>query len=280
MTRTTRSLILLLAEILLITSPGFARPSDPPATDTKQLPFAADEELYYEGEFSRLLLRGIDIADLTFRTTYLPRTGDSENNGQKVRFTAEALSKGVVVKLFGLKFRERVDSTVAVEPFGTESNTRVDEQGKRVRTSTTDFDLVDGKVTYTELDPNDPARPPRVVSSPLTGEAHDIASVFYYLRTQKLELGTTITVQISDSGQVYSVPVKISAGKKIKTVLGKLNTIKVEPDMFGEGKLLRGKGSLVIYMTDDRRHVPVKAQIKMEFGTVDITLKRAILGRT
>lgn len=275
--RFSHSLVLLIA-LAAITAPAnamFGRKADVLPPGATQLPFSLSEELEYEGEFSRLVLRGVNIANLTFKLTSPAR---ANNAPQTFRISAEVLSKGLVTKIFGLKFREQVDSTVELAPFGAKATTKLDEQGKRVRTSETVFDTTAGKVTYTELDPNDPNKAPRVVTSPLAGAVQDIASVFYYLRTLKLEPGKTISVQVSDSGQVYSLPVKISAGKKIKTVIGKVNTIKLEPDMFGEGKMIRNNATLVIWLTDDSRHVPVQAQIKAQIGTVDIKLKRANLG--
>jgi hypothetical protein len=270
--------------LLLFWAPaGFALPTDPPApspsTDS-QLPFGPNEELVYNGEFSRLLLRGVDIADLIFRVTVPADRNPGNGQPEIYRIKTEVLSKGIVTKIFGLKFHQLVDSTVALEPFATQLTTKLDEQGKRVRMSESVFDPVDGKVTYTERDPNEPNKPPRIVATPLAGTAQDIASVFYYLRTQKLEPGTTVTVQISDSGQVYTVPIKISQGKKLKTVLGKVSTVRVEPDLFGDGKLIHSKGSLIIYMTSDSRHIPVQAQIKAEIGTIDIKLKRATLSKS
>jgi hypothetical protein len=274
-------LVLLVAAALLIIPPNhsLARKAVPASPSAGQLPFGPNEELEFEGEFSRLLLRGVNIANLTFRVSMPTGPGQTTPETQMFRVSAEVLSKGLVTKIFGLKFRELVDSTVAVEPFGAQTTVKVDEQGKRLRTSETVFDTAAGKVTYTERDPNEPNKPPRVVTAPLAGAVQDIASVFYYLRTQKLEPGKTITVQVSDSGQVYAMAVKISEGKKLKTVIGKVNTIKLEPDMFGEGKMVRNNATLVIWMTDDARHIPVQAQIKAQIGTVDIKLKRASLGK-
>lgn len=269
------ALSIALAIVAIPANNTLARKADTLAPANPKLPFSLSEELEYEGEFSRLILRGVNIANLTFK---LSTPSNASNSPQTFRISTEVLSKGLVTKIFGLKFREQVDSTVALVPFGAQTTIKLDEQGKRVRTSETVFDSAAGTVTYTERDPNEPNKPPRVVTAPLSGAVQDIASVFYYLRTQKLEPGKTITVQVSDSGQVYSLPVKISAGKKIKTVIGKVNTIKIEPDMFGEGKMIRNNATLVIWMTDDHRHIPVQAQIKAQIGTVDIKLKRANLG--
>jgi hypothetical protein len=101
----------------------------------------------------------------------------------------------------------------------------------------------------------------------------DIASAFYYLRTQKLEPGKTLELLISDTGQVYRIPVKVVKRERLKTVLGKVNTVRVEPEMFGEGRLIRGKGEITIWLTDDARHIPVRAKINNNLGRLDIKLK-------
>ena len=59
----------------------------------------------------------------------------------------------------------------------------------------------------------------------------------------------------------------------MKTVLGQVWTLRVEPEIFGEGRLLRGKGKMAIWFTDDARRIPVKAQISNELGRLDIKLK-------
>jgi hypothetical protein len=101
----------------------------------------------------------------------------------------------------------------------------------------------------------------------------DIASAFYFLRTQPLALGQSFEMLISDSGQVYHTPVRVTERKKLKTVLGQVWTLRVEADVFGEGHLLRGKGKLAIWYTDDERRIPVKARINNELGSLDIKLK-------
>jgi hypothetical protein len=78
---------------------------------------------------------------------------------------------------------------------------------------------------------------------------------------------------VSDSGQVYHIPVAVTERKKMMTVIGKVQTLKVEPEIFGEGRLLRGKGKLTLWFTDDARHIPVRAKINNEMGTLDVKLK-------
>lgn len=251
------------------------QPVAPPA-----LPFEKAEELVYEGEFSKALLRGINVAELRFTATRAPVAAASAGTQDKqaapaFRFTMEAVSKGIVTKLFRLSFRQRVESTVEPASFSVLQTSKLDEQGKRHRISEAIFDRNAGKVVWTERDPNDPQRPPRVVTNQLNGAVQDIASAFYYLRTQPLALGQSFEMLVSDSGQIYRTPVRVTERKKMKTVLGQIWTLRVEPEVFGEGHLLRGKGRMVIWFTDDERRIPVKAQISNDLGTLDIKLKRA-----
>jgi hypothetical protein len=150
----------------------------------------------------------------------------------------------------------------------------VDEQGKRIRTSEATFDPKSGKVVWVERDPNDPSRAQRTLTSDFTGTVQDVVSAIYYLRTQKLELGSSFEMEVSDSGRVYKVPVRVTERKQMKTAIGKVNAVNVVPQLFGEGAMLSTKGQLSIWLTDDRRHIPVKAQLKGDFGTFDITLKQ------
>jgi hypothetical protein len=256
---------------------ALAPASDVKRKDAGRLPFDPHEELVYEGEFSKAVFRGINIAELRFtanRTQVSSTTQVSADLANALRFTIEAETKGILRKLFGINYHQRVESTVEPTSFSVLQTTKLDEQGKRKRTSEAIFDRSAGKVVWTERDPNNPEREPRVITSPVSGTAvQDIASAFYYLRTQPLAVGKSFEILVSDSGQVYHVPVAVTERKRMKTVLGEVQTLKVEPEIFGEGRLLRGHGKISIWFTDDPRHIPVRARINNELGTLDIKLK-------
>jgi hypothetical protein len=272
---------LLLGTLLLASVPAAdSKRTDTTHTDTTRFPFAPTEELIYEGEFTRAILRGVNIAELRFTanqtqvSSTTQATTQTNNSAQPaLHFTIDAETKGLLLKLFGIYFHQHVESTVEPVSFSVLQTTKMDEQGKRKRTSVAVFDKNAGKVTWTERDPNDSSREPRVVTSQMSGAVQDIASAFYYLRTQPLTVGKSFEMLVSDSGQVYHIPVAVTEKKKMKTVLGEVQTLKVEPEIFGEGRLLRGKGKISIWFTDDGRHIPVRAHINNEMGTLDIKLK-------
>jgi uncharacterized protein DUF3108 len=274
--------IVLIVSMLAAFAPLTAAPHELVSNpgESQILPFDPAEKLVYEGEFTRSLLRGINVAELQFSFTRIPakKLEMSADVPAAFLFTAEAVSKGIVSKLFGINFRQRIESTVEPTTFSVLQNTKLDEQGKRLRTSRTVFDQSTGGLVFTERDPNDPQRAPRVVTNSVNGSVQDIASAIYFLRTQKLEPGKTLELVISDTGVIYHIPVNVSKGEKMKTVVGKVSTLRVQPEMFGEGRLIRTKGEITIWFTDDARRIPVRARIKNNLGRFDIKLKSITRG--
>lgn len=243
-------------------------------------PFEPAEELVYEAEFSRALLRKVDVADfrLTSRRPLknLNAAGDDKGATDALVLTCNITSKGFFAKLFGLRFRETLESTVDPVSFTVRNSKRVDEHGKRVRSSEAVFDKANGKILWTERDPKDPARAPRVVSSNFTGQVHDILSAIYFLRTQQLPVGKSLDISISDSGQVYTVPVRVLERKRLKTVLGRVDAVLVEATLFGPRGMIDGEGKFFMWFTEDTRRIPVSVKIKSEYGTFDIKLKKVV----
>ncbi len=252
--------------LLLLAATGtFARAQQPNAT---QPSFSRGEELFYEAEFKKGLLRGANIGE--FRFSARP---EQTAAGDPLRLVGDVVSKGFFTKLAGIHFHEHVESIVEPNQFMVMRTNKLDEQGKRVRTSDAIFDHEKRKVTWTERDPNQ-NQPPRITSLDFSEPIQDLLSMIYFVRTQKLEVGKAFEIPVSDSGQVYRVPVAVVERKRINCVLGRVNAIRIEPAMFGEGRMLRGEGKMSIWITEDSRHLPVWAQLKLKIGTVDIKLKR------
>lgn len=236
------------------------------------LPFDLKEQLVYEGEFSRLMLRGINVVELKFSADRAPLQPEIVPTATpNALLIAEVNSKGWFSKLFGLRFRYRVESTVEAKSFAVLRTNKLDEQGERVRTSDAVFNREENKITWTERDPRTPEREPRVVVADLDGTLHDIVSVFYYLRRQELQLGQSFELQLSDSGAVYQVPARVVERKRLKTLLGEVQAVRVEVEVFG--RLVNEKGEFSVWFTDDARHIPVRAQINSNIGTLEIKLK-------
>ena len=259
---------------------SFARAQQRPGSHPATKPFEVGEELHFEAEFSRALLRKLDVADLKFRASRTPV--ENANNSQEAKpyaltFSADVASKGFFARLFNLKFRERVESIVEPVSFTVQRTKIIDEQGKRVRNTESTFDSSTGKMTWTSHDPNNPSAEPRHKITDFSGQLQDVLSAIYFIRTQPLQVGKTFEVFIGDGGQVYKIPVKVVEKKRMKTVLGRVDVLRVTPELFGPDRLIDAeKGEFSIWITDDARHIPVLGRVKTDYGTFDIKLKRII----
>jgi hypothetical protein len=241
--------------------------------------FEPGEELLFDAELSRSLLRRLDVADFRLKAqrATLASVGESSpasTKGETLLLTCDISSKGFFPRLFGLRFRETLESRVDPNSLAIQNSKRTDEHGKRMRSSEAVFDHVHGKVSWTERDPNDPKREPRVVTSEYSGPVHDILSAIYFLRTQPLQVGKSFDLPISDSGVVYKVPVRVLEKRRMKTVVGRVDALLIEADLFGQSGMIDGDGKFYMWLTDDARRIPVSVKVKSEYGTFDIRLKK------
>ena len=269
------------------TGPATGTGSATPASPARVHPFEPNEELLYVAEFSRALLKKVDIADFRFTASREPSlqkvidgalSQDMGGAAYSLKLTGDVSSKGFFSKLFNLRFREQIESTLEPASFTLKKTKKIDQQGKRARISETIYD--NGKVFWTEHDPNNPGDTGREVTATFAGQVQDIVSAIYYLRTQPLEIGKTLEVTVSDSGRVYQVPVRVVEKKRMKTVLGRIEALRVDPGVFGPGRMIPSEGQFSIWFTNDNRRIPVSARIKNKYGTFDITLRKVIQNAT
>ena len=276
---------LFFGPLALVSAQKKNEPAGPGSTarssQARPHPFEPTEELVYVAEFSRALLKKVDVADFRFTASKQPSVqkvsdpGLAQERGSDpylLKFTGDVSSKGFFAKLFNLRFHERIESLVDPATFTVTRTKTVDEQGKRARISETLYG--DGKVRWIETDPNDSSRTPREAIATFAGQVQDILSAIYYLRTQPLEVGKSFEITVSDSGVIYRVPVRVIEKKRKKTVLGRVETFRVDPEVFGPNGMIAEDGQFSIWITDDSRRVPVSARIKLKYGTFDITLRR------
>lgn len=291
--------LLFIALLLISVSPVGAQnfkhdflPSSKLASPDKMsrtFPFSTSEQLVYEVEFSRSLLRGINIAEFRFAVAERNARSTTKTNASasepKVKlspqlvFTCDAISKGIFQKLFGLDFRFAVESTVAPENFAVELSRKHDEQGKRLRKSEAVFDYKARRLTWTERDPNAPTKEPRIVEAAIddkTNAIQDLASVIYFLRTQTLTQNATFDLAVSDSGRIYRVPVRVVGTKRIDSPSGKVTATELNVEIFGKDRLVEERGEMSLWFANDARRTPLRARIKSEMGTITIKLKKGM----
>jgi hypothetical protein len=231
-------------------------------------PFERGEELTYQAEFTRGLLRGVNVAEFHFKS-FSENVARGADDSIVLRLTGDVVSKGMFPRIAGFKLHQHVESTADVEPFTALHTDKIEETGKRSRVLEAEFDHKTKKVIWREKSPN-----PQGGAFDFDEPIQDVLTLIYYLRTQKLEVGKSFDVPVTDAGKVFRLTVTVKEEKEIDTALGKLKAVRIEPAMFGDNSLARARGQLSIWITQDERHLPVRAQLKVDLGTFDIKLKQ------
>lgn len=252
---TLRSLLLVLVTAIAA-SICHAQTTDTTGRGSGQV--FADETMTYEGKISKLKISWT-VADLTFSSVLQP-------DAKRLLITGEATSRGTLVKLFRYSFLQRYDTLVDIEDFRVLKTTTHDVQKQRVRDGEATFDHQAKRVTYVETDPKSPTRPPRRIASEITPDMLDMTTAIYAARLMPLEVGMRGELSVSDSGLVYKVPFTVTKRETQSTIFGKVSCLRVEPDIFGPGKLIEQKGKMVIWFTDDARRIPVRGEVSTEYG--------------
>ncbi len=99
----------------------------------------------------------------------------------------------------------------------------------------------------------------------------DIYASFYHVRYLPLEVGSSVFVNVLDGKECQRLEVRVLRRETLKTALGTVRTIVINPLVRSEG-VFEGKGKVTIWLTDDSRRIPVKAETKVTVGSVIATL--------
>ena len=231
------------------------------------LSFARGEQLLYQAELNRGVFRGFDVGELRFSAS----PARDASSGQVVNLVGDAVSKGILLRLSGNKFHIHIESRADAQPFTVLQTKGLYEDKRTTINSEAIFDHTTQKVIWTQSE-RDQKADAKTLS--FNDPVHDVLTLIYFVRTQTLKPGQSFEVAIVDAGHTYRCVVNVVGGKKMNTAVGRVNTVTVEPAIFDGERQVRARGALIISMTDDARHLPVKAQVKAPIGTIDIKLKR------
>ena len=103
--RTFKTLTFVFLALAVAANLPFASAQQRPGSHPATKRFELGEELHFEAEFSRALLRKLDVADLKFRATRTPVENNGESQESKpyaLTFNADINSKGFFARLFNL----------------------------------------------------------------------------------------------------------------------------------------------------------------------------------
>lgn len=101
--------------------------------------------------------------------------------------------------------------------------------------------------------------------------AQDALSTIFYVRSQPLEVGTSLYVDSFVDGESYKLEVQVLGREKITVDAGTFDCLVVEPITQSVG-LFKHEGRLKVWLTDDRLRMPVLMKTKVVVGSISAEL--------
>ncbi len=105
----------------------------------------------------------------------------------------------------------------------------------------------------------------------------DALSVLFYVRTQKLEPGISLSIDNFTDGKLYPLEVRVLKRERVTVEAGTFDCIVVEPLLKTVG-VFKHKGKLKVWLTDDRLKMPVLMKSKVLVGSITAELTDYRLG--
>jgi hypothetical protein len=190
-----------------------------------------------------------------------------EQVGTTEKVSATGDSVGAVNMLFPVvdKFQAGFDTKTGCS---TGFSKQLQEGRRKVNTDLT-FDYKAGKQSQYEKNLVKGTAKTQTASIPAC--VADSLSAIFYVASQPLVIGQDVKFPLADAMRTVTVDMKVEAKEEIKTPAGTFNTIRVQPTA-AEG-VVKNRGHIWIWYTDDARHMPVRIRAKLFWGTITFHLQ-------
>jgi Protein of unknown function (DUF3108) len=106
--------------------------------------------------------------------------------------------------------------------------------------------------------------------SPIPSCLTDLLSGIFYTASQPLHVGHSFTIPVADAQRTVPVTMKVEGYEQVRTTMGTFKTIRVQPT--ADAGVVKNRGNIWIWYTDDERHVPVQMRARLFWGTITFRL--------
>jgi hypothetical protein len=209
---------------------------------------------------------------LTFTVDWRVFTGGTavfhlEQQGDQIHVTATADTVGAVNMLFPVM--DRFQSAMDTKTGCSDGFWKQVQEGRRRVSSDLTFDSHAGKQTQVERNLMKGTQKQQTTSIPAC--VTDSLSGIFYAASQRLTVGQDFGFPLADAMRTVTVTMKVEAREEIKTPAGTFQTIRVQPT--AEEGVVKNRGNIWIWYTDDARHMPVQIRARLFWGTITFHLQ-------
>jgi len=210
------------------------------------------QTLHYQAEW-RYWIAGI-------ATLHLERAGSQEH------LAGTADSSGVVALLY--RVQDRFNSYFDAKTLCSSKLIKHTEEGSRRRDTVITYDYSRGKALLEERNLKDNQQ--KQTENDIPGCVIDVMSGILYVGSLPLLQNATYSFPLNDGGTTVIVQAHVEGKEQVKTPAGTFQTVRVGPE--GDYGILKSRGRIWIWYTDDARHLPVQMRAKLFWGTLTVQL--------
>jgi hypothetical protein len=189
-----------------------------------------------------------------------------EAAGDRERVNATADTVGAINMIFHVS--DRFQSTFDRAKGCTYDFDKQTVEGRRQINSTLHIDYGQSKSILDEK--NVVKNQSKHVESPIPGCMTDLLTGVFYSASQPLEVGHSFVLPVVDAMHNVPVTMKVEAREEVKTPLGSFHTVRVHPT--AAAGVVKNRGDIWIWYTDDDRHLPVQMRARLFWGTITFRL--------
>ena len=180
--------------------------------------------------------------------------------------TGTADSTGVVALLF--RVQDRFNSYFDAHSLCSSKLMKHTEEGSHWRDTEITFDYKIGKAVLQEKNLKNGQS--KRTENDIPGCVTDVVSGILYVASLPLLPDATYSLPLNDGGKTVTIHAHVEGKEQVKTPAGTFQTIRVGPE--GNYSVLKNRGKITIWYSDDARHLPVQIQARLFWGTLTVYL--------
>jgi hypothetical protein len=119
----------------------------------------------------------------------------------------------------------------------------------------------------------------KVTTFQVSKDAQDLTSAFMWLRNQPLEVGHHYEIPVASGSHQFTLVADVLGRERVEVPAGTFDTVRVKVRTQLDGKFSTKRDS-TMWLTDDPRHVLVRASADFAIGSIVAELKRYTPGST
>ncbi len=189
-----------------------------------------------------------------------------EQDGNNERITGIADSIGAVNMLY--RVTDRFQSTIDRTTGCSYAFNKQTIEGRRQVNAELAFDYAQGKSRLDEK--NLVTGTTKHQEAPIPPCVTDLLSGVFYVASQPIAVGQSFQMPLGDAIHTVAVTMKAEGREEVKTPSGTYQAIRVQPT--AAAGVVKNRGAIWIWYTDDERHIPVQMRARLFWGTITFRL--------